>query len=155
MMMQTKKVQGVFSWVVILSECSHVFCCVLPTMFSVLTLLVGMGMMGGLPIWMQNAHEVLHAWEIPMIAFSGMVLLVGWGLQILSKRMDCHDTGCGHGACAPKKDRSELVLKIATILFLVNITVYGVFHRDIGGFFHGANLPMIGQHDDHSHEHHH
>lgn len=141
--MQMKKMQGIFSWVVVLSECSHVFCCVLPSLFSVLTLLVGIGVMGAMPVWMQSFHEMMHGWEIPMMMASGIIVLVGWGLYHISQKIDCHDTGCGHGACAPKKKRSEYVLKIATFLFLGNVLIYMVFHKGIDHVIHSGKLDTI------------
>lgn len=135
-MAQMKKLQGMFSWVVILSECSHVFCCVLPSIFSVFTLLVGVGLVGTMPIWMESVHELMHGYEIPLMVFSGLVVLVGWGLNYVSNKIDCHDTGCGHGSCNIKKKKSERILMIATVLFLVNITVYMMVHRDVSGVLH-------------------
>lgn len=132
-MAQMKKMQGMFSWVVILSECSHVFCCVLPSLFSVFTLLVGIGMVSALPIWMESMHEFLHGYEIPLMVFSGVVVLIGWALNYISNKIDCHDTGCGHGTCSTKKKKSERILMIATVLFLANITIYMLVHKDVSG----------------------
>ena len=123
-----KRIQDIFSWAVVLSEVSHVFCCVLPSIFSVLTVLVGMGLIGVMPIWMENAHEVMHGWEIPLIIMSGVVLALGWTLHFISKKIDCHDTGCGHEPCEPKKKNTARILKIATCLFVINIVIYLVVH---------------------------
>lgn len=114
---------------IIASEASHVFCCVLPTVFSALSLLAGLGMVSAMPGWMVSIHKLLHGWEVPMILASAVVLALGWGLYWYSQKIDCHDHGCGHGPCEPKKDRTNLILKIATVLFFINITVYGVLHR--------------------------
>ncbi len=88
---------------VVLSEISHVFCCVLPILFSVISLLVGLGVVGVMPQIFTEIHDVMHAYEVPMIIVSGMVLFVGWGLYFVSQKLDCHDTGCGHGPCEPRK----------------------------------------------------
>jgi hypothetical protein len=137
-MAKIKKAQHLFSWVVILSECSHIFCCVLPTMFSVLSVLVGMGLIGVMPIWMDQLHHMMHGWEIPVITGSGIVVLIGWVLHHVSRKMDCHDTGCVHGACEPKKKNTVLVLQIATFLFVINVFVYLFFHHglEVLGFIH-------------------
>jgi len=151
-MAQMKKMQNVFSWVVIASEFSHVFCCVLPSLFSVFSLLVGMGVIGVMPLWMKGFHDAMHAYEIPLMAMSGLVVLLGWGLHALSRRMDCHDSGCGHGACTPKKNRSEIILKFATVLFLINVMVYLVVHRGMEHMLHGYSAEISAQgheHDDH------
>lgn len=150
-MAQSKKVQGVFSWVVIASEIGHVFCCVLPTVFSVLTLLVGMGMIGVMPIWIDQFHDVMHGWEIPLMGFSGGVLLTGWAIYYVSRRMDCHDTGCCHEPCSPKKDRTKTILKIATALFVINVMIYATVHVPQSlGYFSSAH--DSSKHETHAHD---
>ncbi len=147
--MQIKKAQGVLSWVVILSEISHVFCCVLPSVFSLLTILVGMGVLGAMPTWMNGLHDVMHDWEIPVIIASAVVLFLGWSLHFISKAIDCRDTGCGHEPCAPKKNRTQLVLIIATLLFAVNVTIYMTVHVS-----QDNAAEAVGQDDHHGHDHH-
>ncbi len=129
-MTQMKKVQNVFSWVLVASEMSHVFCCVLPTIFSLVTLFIGMGLIGAMPFWMESVHDTMHHYEIPMMAMSGFVMLLGWAIHFITKRVDCHDTGCVHGACEPKKKDALLILKIATLLFVVNTVIYFAVHFD-------------------------
>lgn len=149
-MLNLKKTQGIFSWVVILSECSHVFCCVLPSVFSIITLLAGIGVIGAMPIWMEVLHDTLHGYEISLMIFSGAVVLIGWGLHYISKKIDCHDTGCGHGACAPKKSRSEKILIAATMLFLLNVGIYFSIHQDVTGVLgHIAEHNISEQDEDH------
>ena len=137
-MAKIKKAQGLFSWVVILSECSHVFCCVLPSLVSVLGVLVGLGLIGAVPAWLGSVHEIMHHWELPVIVGSGAVLALGWSLHHMSRKMDCHDTGCVHGSCAPKKKNTVLVLQIATFLFVMNVSVYLVLHRGLEQISHYA-----------------
>lgn len=149
-MAKIKKAQNVMSWVIVASECSHIFCCVLPTLFSVLGVLVGLGLIGAVPVWMDSLHHVMHNWEIPIIAASGLVLIIGWALHTVSKRMDCHDTGCVHGACEPKKKNTVLILQIATVLFVVNLGVYLVFHRGLETLGLSA-APVEVPHHDHDH----
>lgn len=117
------------TWAVILSETGHLFCCVFPTVFSILSLLAGFGMVAALPPSMVAFHDMMHHWEVPIIAVSGVILVLGWIADHYSRKMDCHDTGCGHGACAPRKNRAHIVLKIATALFLFNVIVYVTVHR--------------------------
>jgi hypothetical protein len=127
-----QKLQATMNWAIIASEASHVFCCVLPTVFSALSLLAGLGVIGVMPGWLESLHEAIHGREVPMILLSGAVLSLGWGLEYLSRRIDCHDTGCGHGPCGPRKTSAGVVLKAATILFLVNVAVWAVFHQGLG-----------------------
>lgn len=124
-----ESLQKSLTWAVILSESTHVFCCVLPTLFSLVGLLAGLGVVAALPPSMIALHEILHRWELPMILASGVVLALGWGATWYSDRIDCHNTGCCHGACAPRKNKAHLILKIATVLFVVNVAVYALIHR--------------------------
>lgn len=84
--MQIKKVQGLLSGVVILSEASHVFCCVLPTLFSIMGILVGLGVAGAMPLWLSGVHEMIHEWELPIIISSGLILLLGWTVHYVSEK---------------------------------------------------------------------
>ena len=127
-----QRVQKALGWAILASETSHVFCCVLPTLAGVLSLLSGIGVIGVLPAGIIEFHDIMHSWEVPMIIASGVILALGWGLYTISKRMDCHDTGCHHGACAPKKDRTAVILKAASVLFVVNTIIYLTFHYHAG-----------------------
>lgn len=143
-----QKLQKGIVTAILATEASHVFCCVLPTLFSVLSLFAGLGMISAMPGWLVEVHNFLHHWEVPMIAASGMVLMLGWVLFWYSKKVDCHDHGCGHGPCEPKKDRAKIIMKAATILFFVNITVYGVFHRGMH-IFAPADAPIVSEQTHH------
>lgn len=114
---------------VIFSETIHVFCCVLPTVFSLLSLAAGLGMIASLPGVMVTFHDFMHHWEMPIIAFSGFILLLGWGVSWYSDKIDCHDSGCCHGECSPKKSKVHLILVAATLLFTVNLAIYLFAHR--------------------------
>ncbi len=129
-----EKFQKKLYWAIIASETSHVFCCVLPTLFSVLSLLAGFGLVAAMPAGLISLHDTLHNWELPLITLSGTVVGIGWALQAYSRKIDCHDTGCHHGPCGPKKKTSYRILIIATALFAVNVSVYSIFHREAGGF---------------------
>lgn len=127
-----QRIQKALGWAILASETSHVFCCVLPTLAGVFSLLSGLGVIGVLPTGIMEFHHIMHQWEIPMIFASGLILALGWGLYGLSRRIDCHDTGCVHGDCAPKKDRTAMILKIASVLFVVNTAIYLAFHYNAG-----------------------
>jgi len=133
--MKIERVQKTLNWAIIISETSHIFCCILPTLFSVLSLIVGMGLITAMPVGIEVMHEALHDWEIPMILASGLVLVAGWIIYYIAKRLDCHDTGCVHEPCGPKKKKSGLVLKFATALFFFNVTVFLVFHHGMEHMF--------------------
>lgn len=123
-----ERLQKALFWTVIASETSHVFCCVLPTLISIVNLLAGMGLVSVLPADILNLHELMHDYERPVIIVSGVLLALGWFIQTLSLRIDCHDTGCVHEPCTPAKRKASLILKIATALFVFNTAVYLFIH---------------------------
>lgn len=127
--MNFDRVQKSLAVAIIASEASHVFCCVLPTLFSIISLAAGVGLIAAMPPGFDALHEIMHKWELPIIAISGLVVLAGWGVHYLAVKVDCHDTGCVHGPCGPKKHKAGTILKLATALFLANITVYLFFHH--------------------------
>lgn len=145
------KLKKTLYFTLILSEASHIFCCVLPTVFSVISLLAGLGMVGVIPLWLKDFHELMHHWEVPIIMFSAAILCLGWAIYLYSEDIDCHDHGCVHGPCGPKKKNSSLILKIATVLFLINVLIYGVFHRGMHIFV--PESESVEQHID-NHDHH-
>jgi hypothetical protein len=147
-MSETK--QKTIVWAVLLSEASHIFCCVLPTLFSLMSLMAGAGVISVMPGFIVHMHDFMHDYEVPMIIVSALILALGWGLYFYSKKVDCHDTGCGHGPCKPKKDKVRLLLIAATVLFLVNVSVYMLFHRTAEVAAEGYNV-----HDEHAHGDHH
>lgn len=118
-------------WTIIASESIHIFCCVLPTLFSILSLLAGAGMIMTLPHFIDEAHHLIHDYEIPIMVVSVFILTIGWFLHAYSRHMNCSDSNekCCHEPCAPKKDRTRLFMIIATLLFCVNATVYFTVHR--------------------------
>lgn len=134
-----------FGWAVLLSEFSHVFCCVLPTVVTLLSLLANAGLMGAAPAFLDELHDALHAYEIPIIAFSGLMVALGWAFHFASRRVDCHDTGCVHPPCDSRKSGNSRILIIATVLFALNIGIYFGVHQNIFGF------ERLEQTDEHHH----
>lgn len=148
-----ERIQKAIFWAVVASEFSHIFCCVLPTVVSLLSLLAGLGLFSVMPSGLVTLHDLIHDWEIPMIITSGFILALGWGLHMISVKIDCHNTGCVHEPCTPKKSRSSKLLIIATVLFTVNVSVYTLVHKN------GISVaPVSGieapAHVDHSGHHH-
>lgn len=148
-----EKIRKTLNVAIVLSELSHVFCCVLPTLFSLLTLLAGLGVLAAVPVMMVEVHEVIHKYELWVIGFSAAMIGFGWLLHWQSLKVDCHDTGCHHPPCEPVKRKTSKFLVVATILFAVNVFVYGVVHRGMGisisnlshedhhGSVHGSDEP--------------
>jgi hypothetical protein len=124
-----QRLQNIIYWVCITSEISHFFCCGLPIIFSIMSLLSGLGLTAAMPFGLESLHHMTHEYEMPMIMMAGLLLCLGWGLQYIAHRIDCRSTGCVHVPCAPKKKRSGKVLIIATALFALNVTGYFVLHH--------------------------
>jgi hypothetical protein len=122
-----KKVQTALHWVVVVSAASHVFCCVLPTLFALVSLLTGLGMLSSMPAF-ESIHEIMHDYETHILVFAAVVLFIGWAVQYYSWRIDCHDTGCAHGPCKPKKRKAGKLLLLATALFVINVFVLMLAH---------------------------
>jgi hypothetical protein len=126
-----QKQQAAILWAIILSETSHIFCCVLPTLFSLFSILTNLGMFV-MPGWFISLHEAMHAWEMPIVFASGIILATGWILYWQSAKGECQSGTCAHDKHHPKMKTTRLVLKIASVLFVVNVFVFLVIHRGMG-----------------------
>lgn len=127
------KIKNTLIFAVIATELSHVFCCVLPTVFSILSLLAGLGLIGVVPAWLDSAHGHIHNWELPIIITSGIIVILGWAIHWHTEKVKCYqDGGCTHKPCDTKKKTASRVLIVATLLFVVNVTIYMVFHQGVG-----------------------
>ncbi len=141
-----------FTWAVLLSEFSHVFCCVLPTIFTLITVAVNVGLIGAavpfLP-FLDTAHHFLHDYELSIIAFSGIMMVLGWLAFAASRKADCHNTGCSHPPCDPVKERNKKILTFATVLFVCNVAIYLVVHQNVFDLaqFHAPEI-QHNHHDD-------
>lgn len=141
----------------IASESIHIFCCVLPTIFSVLSLLAGFGLIATMPGFIEDAHHIIHDYEIFIMSMSCAILIIGWGLYLYSRKINCATDGnCAHKPCGPKKDRTRVFMTIATILFLCNILVYFTIHRQQDLEAYQSRVVVESEyHDDHAEHHHH
>lgn len=123
-----QKIQTLIASSILITGLGHIFCCGLPLLFSFLSILVGLGVTTVFPAGLVEFHEAMHAWELPILIFSGIVLFIGWSLHIISERIDCHNTGCVHEPCGQKKKKSHRILIMATILFCMNSALLFIFH---------------------------
>jgi len=129
-MNKQEKINKSIVWGVIASESIHIFCCVLPTVFSIFSLMAGIGMIATMPGFIEEAHHLIHDYEIPMIITSGIILALGWGLYAYSRRIDCQaDDGCCAKPCNTKKGNTWKFMVVATLLFTLNVFVYFALHR--------------------------
>ena len=147
--MQEKHQKRLF-WAILATETSHVFCCVLPTLFSLASILTGLGVLATMPGWLDALHTHMHDWELPMITLSAVVVFLGWGLYFYSRKIDCHDTGCHHEPCEPKKNTASKILIAASILLVFNVSIYFGIHRG-----QDQRAAHAGHSHSHDHGHHH
>jgi len=111
------------------SEITHLFCCGLPMIFSLISLLTSVGLVASMPNSINILHEAMHPYEVPLIITSAIIMLIGWIIHFVAERINCQKTGeCDHEPCLPKKKRSNKILIIATFLFIFNLTGYLVLH---------------------------
>ena len=113
----------------VLTSSSHIFCCVLPTAIGVINVFANLGIAS---IWVPqfNAwHEMMHAHEMQILMFSGVMLGIAALVDMVSIQIDCHSTGCTHGCCEPVKDRATLILLVASVLFAFNTATYYFGHK--------------------------
>lgn len=134
---------------VLLSEFSHVFCCVLPTLFTVLSFAVNLGLITVMPGFLLEIHESIHHYEAAIIIGSGLMLALGWFAHLSSRKVDCHDDGCCHPPCTPQKGMNAGILLAATVLFVMNLAIYGLVHKNI---LHIEAFEPQAAHPAHEHE---
>lgn len=103
---------------------SHVFCCGLPAVMNIIALTAGAGALTAVAPWVGDIHLFMHQFELPLLVFSGLALLVGVLAQWVSARRDCGVQTCGHSSCVPKKKPARWVLLVASLLFLGNLGFY-------------------------------
>ena len=131
-------------WAVLASELGHVFCCILPTFFSLFSFAANIGLIGGAPGFLAVVHEIIHRYELPVILFSGFMVGVGWLVYWGSRRLRV----CGDAMCAKGARHNRLILVIATGLFTVNVFIFAVVHKNVFGlpFFMEAS-PSHEEHE--------
>lgn len=146
------KSQKAIYWTVIMSETGHLFCCALPAILGILSFFSAFGMIGIVPHVLLDLHDFMHRWEVPVIAFSAALLGFGWWLYRNSLKLDCStEHTCGHPPCKPKKDRTKIVLLVASVLFGFNFTLYLFFHD--GVYMWKDSAIEMQSHNDHDHNH--
>jgi hypothetical protein len=103
----------------------HLFCCVLPAVSS----LAGVGAVAGMSI-LQGLHiDWVHKNEMTLLVFSGVMIALSGAFQLYSRKINCHDTGCDHGPCEPRKNKARWAFWIALGLFVINLAVHFLMHE--------------------------
>ncbi len=154
-MRKLAKFSGVMS---VVAAFSHVFCCGLPMVATLLSL----GTVAGSTLGFGALHDQMHAYETTIIVFSGVMLALSFVSLLVSKRLNCHTDGhCHHEPCAPKKQTSHTLFLVALVLFLVNLGVYlfahdkaadAVAHAPHSPAHHSHAISGAPAHQGHAHE---
>ena len=106
---------------VIMGSLMHIFCCGLPLLLSITSLATTLGI-SSLSIFEVEWFEPIENY---ILIVMGVMLAVTYVVNRSSKKIDCTQDGlCEHPPCDEKKDISGYLLKIATVLYLVNITIF-------------------------------
>lgn len=153
-----KKHEKKVLWTIIVAEGSHIFCCLVPTLFSLLSLLSTFGLIITMPGWLSWLHDVMHDYELYMIGFSAFVVVLGWGLHYLAHHAhvfgDHAHTCCDHDHGAPTRaSTTHKILLLATALLVINMIVYFGFHRGQDAHLH-SDAVHAHAHDHHEHHGH-
>jgi len=148
-----QRVKHITAWLLLITSSSHVFCCVLPTVVGVINVFANLGMFS---IWLpqfESWHTVMHAYEVQLLMFSGVMLGIAAIVDMISIQIDCHSTGCTHGSCEPAKDRATMILLVATLLFAFNTGSYFFAHKVAAPHVHAqaTEEPAKTQDTDHAH----
>lgn len=145
-----------FGWAVLVSELGHVFCCVLPTVFTILSFAANIGLVGEAPGFLMALHEQMHHYEIPIIVFSGGMVAMGWGVFWLARKLAPQAENCSNAGCCKQQCHNRNILIIASLLFVMNVAIFAFVHKNIfnlavftPNFAHGHE-----DHEGHVHENH-
>ncbi len=107
----------------LLSLCSHLVCCGVPTFASLLSLLSTASLTGSLAV--TELTQWAERWHGAAFAFSTVMVLVAIGSYYAARKRDCVQEGhCAHEPCAPKKMNSGRMLAVSLCLYALNVLVF-------------------------------
>lgn len=154
-----QKLQSGIFYTILASEIGHVFCCVIPTVLSLLALGASYGLVATLPDFLVSFHSFMHQWEKLVILVSGTLLALGWLLYWLSLRINGAADCCGgdHTKTGKTGNKTVLVMSVASVLFCLNLGIYLGVHQGAGADFgvqnhHAAHENGAHEHTAHTHE---
>ena len=130
-----QKLQTTIFYSILASEAGHVFCCVIPTVLSLLALAASYGIIITVPGFVFSIHKYMHEWEQLVIILSGLLLVFGWALFMLNKRIESRHDCCSKSKCETKTNKAQIVMVIASALFIVNVTAYTFLHGSMNADF--------------------
>ena len=103
---------------IILGSIMHIFCCGLPLLLSFTSLATVFGI-SSLTIFEIEWFEAVEGY---VLIISGVMLLMTFIIDRYSKQLDCSENEfCTHPPCGEKKNTYSYILRIAIILYFINI----------------------------------
>lgn len=106
---------------IIMGSLMHIFCCGLPLLLSITSLATAIGI-SSLGIFEIGWFEPIENY---ILIIMGIMLAMTYIINRYSKKLDCTESGfCAHPPCEEKKDISGYLLRIAIVLYLVNIVTF-------------------------------
>ena len=138
------KIRTVSKFLSLASLISHFFCCFLPGVISLVTLVT---LTGATVITMEDfgIPEYVHQ---EMIYVSFVVLIVSGLANIVSYKIDCREMGCVHGSCAPKKSKYFKLYAYSVAFFLLNAVIHFTLHTEHD---HHGHAEHVEHHEEHKH----
>ena len=140
---QDTRVQGVAFWIALATLFGHAFCCGLPLLFGLLSLLTGFGFFSAMFPGFEAVHGALHNFEMPLMVLSASLLVFGWAVHLHAEKVDCHDTGCHHPPCTPRKAGTAKILIVASVIFAVNLILFATGEAHRGAASDHAHDPAV------------
>lgn len=144
-----------FYWTILASELSHIFCCVLPVLLSLISIFSLYGAMNAVPGFIWSAHDFMHHWEPVILVVSALLLLSGWGLWAQQKQVSHPTHSCQTSNCDEAKSlrKMRLMLLVTSGLFAVNFSVYALIHAEHAPFSQENHMSDAAHNHDHSQLH--
>jgi len=130
----------------LVSLISHFFCCFLPGMISLFTLIT----LTGTAVVTMEDFGIPEAVHEKMIYISALVLLISGIANYTSWKMDCSKV-CAHGDCAPKKSQYFRFYGYSVAFFILNAIIHFGTHTE---HTHAEHYPA-NSFKQHSEEHQH
>lgn len=107
----------------LLSIGAHIFCCGVPTIAALLSLISTAGMTGVLAI--EHLTDLTETWHQAAFYFSTAMVLLAVTSYVIARRRDCVAEGhCAHEPCAPKKTTGWKRLALSLVLYAANVGVF-------------------------------
>ena len=102
------------SYVLIGISCSHIICCGIPLLlFSINSTFVSLSIFN---------NDILEIFEIYLFLFATFIFVLILGTEFYLKKIKC----CDEIQCKKKKETFKTNLLIATLLYLVNFSVFAI-----------------------------